>query len=158
MKQEELLPLLGKQVKAMVSVAGRKPQEFNGLIRKAIGGGPIGICLERNNQFIIGDSITNIVRKPGFIVLLVLGIGGYQPVFADDGMLMFFNSEAEAQGEIDDCVSGTEEAVAHGHMDEAYTKDDYTIAPAFLEGTTITSIWEGDTYTMDQSEDDWHRA
>lgn len=90
----------------------------------------------------------------GFIVLLVL-MGSYQPTFHDDEKLMFFETEAEAQAEIQDCINEVAAAVLNGYMDNLYELDDYKVNPATLTGTTIRCTVDGDNFEMDLTDDDY---
>lgn len=92
--------------------------------------------------------------KPGFIVLQVL-MGSFQPVFKDDDKLMFFDTEAAAQAEIDDCIKEIKDAVEKGDMSDEYTQDDYKIIPAIKTGATIDCEVDGEKFTMDITDDDF---
>lgn len=91
----------------------------------------------------------------GFIVLQLLGIGSYQPVFSDDEGLMVFNTEEEANREIMLCVSDCKDAVKKGDMSGEYSIDDYRVIPATLTGTKITCSVDGDNYEMQVTDDDF---
>jgi hypothetical protein len=95
-------------------------------------------------------------NKNGFIVIQCL-FAGFQPVFREDEDLIFFDTEAEAQAEIQDCIDGTTEAVKLGHMAKGHEmkQDDYRIIPANLEGTTITCEIDREQYTMDVKDEDF---
>ena len=92
--------------------------------------------------------------QTGFIVLWVL-MGSYQPTFHDDEKLMFFETEAEAKAEIQECINEVEEAVLNGYMDTLYELDDYKVHPATLTGTTIRCTVDGDNFEMDLTDDDY---
>lgn len=92
--------------------------------------------------------------KPGFIVLQVL-MGSFQPVFKDDDKLMFFDTEAAAQAEIDEHLVDVKQAVKNGFMSDEYTQEDYKIIPAVKTGATIDCEVDGDKYTMDITDDDF---
>lgn len=98
------------------------------------------------------------ITKHGFIVLLVLcGGGSYQPVFSEDDLLMFFETEAAAQSEIYEAIQDIKDAIKEKHMskDSKMTQDDYRIVPATLTGLTIRCEVDGDKYIMQRTEDDY---
>lgn len=93
-------------------------------------------------------------KKNGFIILNDL-MGGYQPTFHEDGLLMFFDTDNEAQIAIDECIADTVQAFERGDMYEAYTQEDYRIVPATLTGDIIECTVEGVEYAMYRHEDDY---
>lgn len=113
--------------------------------------------IECNGKIWQEDIIEYLTPRNGFIVLQVL-IGSYQPVFSDDDGLCFFNTEAEAQAEIQDCIDSVKEAVKNGDMSDEYTQEDYRIVAATLEGTKIKCTVDGDNYEMERTDDDYARV
>lgn len=93
--------------------------------------------------------------KEGFIVLQVLGWGGFQPVFHEDENLMFFDTEEEANAEIQTTIDDVAESVAKGDMSDNYSTDDYRVVPATLTGTRIECTVDGDRYGMERTDDDY---
>lgn len=160
MQQSELQPLLGRKVRAMVKQYSQHSSSIamNGVICHANNDpkNPIGIM---SGQWYNGLAITSVIHQMGFIVLLVLlGGGSYQPTFFEEDGLMFFDTQADADKAIAECIADVKEAVRKGDMSDEYTTDDYRVVPATLDGTTVRCNVDGDNYIMDRSEDDYTRV
>jgi len=92
-----------------------------------------------------------------FIVALVTLSDTYQPIFSDEDGIMIFNTEQDAQAEIDEHIADSEEAVVQGYLDTANDADDYKVLPATydLSTNTISCTVDGVVYGMDRKDDDF---
>ena len=107
-------------------------------------------------------------QKKGFIVLLVLGVGSYQPKYSDENGLMFFDTIEDANAEIEDNIKGVKEEIKNGNMDEdsEMQEDDFKIIPAILvegkglnENGIVLASFQGNFYLepRDIECDDWEQ-
>ncbi len=76
-------------------------------------------------------------------------LGGYLEVsWREDDNIMTFQSEAEAEAEIQDMLDGVNEAVKKGDMAEEYDREDYVILPARLDGDTLYFEYDDEHWKM----------
>jgi hypothetical protein len=66
----------------------------------------------------------------------------------EDDKIMTFQSKDEAEAEIKDTLEGVAEAVKKGDMAEEYSREDYVILPARLDGETLYFEYDDEFYKM----------
>lgn len=99
--------------------------------------------------------------KKGYVVF-ERQIGGYQPIGRTDDVITVFDTEKEANADIDEMISDVAEAVREGNMDSEYDRDDYEAIAVkipnhkakFGQQRMIFTI-NDETYTMRRIDEDY---
>ena len=66
----------------------------------------------------------------------------------EDDKIMTFQTKEHAEAEIQDMLEGVAEAVKEGGMAEEYSREDYVILPARLDGETLYFEYDDEFYKM----------
>jgi hypothetical protein len=99
---------------------------------------------------LVEDTTTRLITDSQAVFIVgEICLGGYLEVsWREDDKIMTFQSEAEAEAEIQDMVDGVKEAVKKGDMAEEYDREDYVILPARLDGDTLYFEYDDEHWKM----------
>ncbi|MCA6367648.1 MAG: hypothetical protein IM631_12935 [Cytophagales bacterium] len=98
----------------------------------------------------VEDTRTRVITDSQAVFIVgEICLGGYLEVSWREGdNIMTFQSEAEAEAEIQDMLEGVKEAVKKGDMEEEYDREDYVILPARLDGDTLYFEYDDEHWKM----------
>ena len=106
------------------------------------GGGLSIMLLVETSDILEGEDKSASLKTAKWKVEMRMVGGWDDPEWTIDDKPMVFDSKVEAQKEIDELIAETKEAVELGHMDEAYSEDDFRIVPIKTQEASLKTAME----------------